>query len=274
MRATRVSRRNATFQQWQTLLTNRTKRTRAGEFLVQGVRPITLAAEQGWTIRSFLYVDGARLSQWATGLLDRTAADRYALAPELLQELAEKDEDAPEMLAVVEMPPDDLSRIPAGAGPTLVFDRPSSPGNIGTMIRSIDALGGAGLVVTGHAADPFDPKCVRATTGSFFAVPVVRVGSHADVLTWVARRRDRGETVSVLGTDEGGDATPHETDLTGSDVVVIGNETRGMTAAWRDACDRVLSIPMIGSASSLNAASAATVVLYEAHRQRLTRAGA
>ena len=271
MRSTRVSKRNATFQQWQTLLTNRTKRTRAGEFIVQGVRPITLAVEQGWTIRSFLYADGARLSQWAKDLLTGTPAAHFALAPELLAELAEKDEGAPEMLAVVEMPPDDLGRIPTGTGPTLVFDRPSSPGNIGTMIRTIDALGGSGLIVTGHASDPFDSKCIRATTGSFFAVPTVRVDSHADVLAWVADRRTAGEQVAVLGTDEGGDATPHESDLTGSDVIVIGNETRGMTAAWREACDRVLSIPMTGSASSLNAASAATVVLYEAHRQRLTR---
>ncbi|AKU18279.1 TrmH family RNA methyltransferase [Luteipulveratus mongoliensis] len=269
MRSTRVSKRNATFQQWQTLLTNRSKRTRAGEFLVQGVRPITLAVEQGWTIRSFLYADDAHLSQWAQDLLDGTSAAQFALAPDLLQELAEKDEGAPEMIAVVEMPPDDLTRIPTGAGPTLVFDRPSSPGNIGTMIRSIDALGGSGLIVTGHAADPFDTKCIRATTGSFFAVPVVRAGSQTEVLDWVAGRRARGEDVVVRGTDEGGDTVPHETDLTGSDVIVIGNETRGMTAAWRDACDSILSIPMTGTASSLNAASAATVVLYEAHRQRL-----
>lgn len=269
MRATRVSRRNATFQQWQTLLTNRTKRGRAGEFLVQGVRPITMAVEQGWTVRSFLYADGPRLSQWALDLLDRVDADTFALASELMLELSEKDEDAPEMLAVVGMPADDLDRLPTGDSLVLVFDRPSMPGNIGAMIRSIDALGGGGLIITGHAADPFDPKCIRATTGSFFSVPVVRVDSHRDVLAWVDRRRADGETVTVHGTDEDGDADLPQVDLTGGSVVVVGNETRGMAAGWREACDDILSIPMTGTASSLNAASAATVVLYEGRRQRL-----
>ena len=61
----------------------------------------------------------------------------------------------------------------------VVFDRPTTPGNIGTLIRSADAFGAAGVIVTGHAADPYDPKAVRASTGSLFAVPVVRVPATA-----------------------------------------------------------------------------------------------
>lgn len=271
MRSIQVTRRNATFQQWQALLTNRTKRTRAGEFLVQGVRPITMAVEQGWTIRALLYDDAAHLSQWAEGLRREVRCDHYALTAELLLELSEKDDGAPELIAVVEMPPDNLDRLPDDPNAlVVVFDRPSMPGNIGTIIRSIDALGGAGLIVTGHAADPFDTKCIRATTGSFFAVPVVRVGGHTEVLDWVAQRRAAGVDFVIRGTDEGGDEDLHRTDLTGPSVIVIGNETRGMTAAWREACDSILSIPMTGTASSLNASSAATVALYEARRQRLT----
>ncbi len=274
MRETHVTRRNATFQQWQALLTNRAKRSRAGEFLVHGVRPITMAVEHGWTVRALLHGEGRRRSEWAARLLEQSQADRFAVAADLLAELADKtDTDSlPELLAVVAMQPDDLGRIPtgAGAGPTLVFDRPTSPGNVGSMIRSVDALGGAGLVVTGHAADAYDPRCLRATTGSFFAVPVVRVDSHREVVDWVSARREAGEQVALLGTDEHGDCAPHEVDLTGAAVVVIGNETRGMTAAWREACDRTVSIPMTGSASSLNAAAAATVLLYEGRRQRLS----
>src|SRR5690606_38770266 len=72
----------------------------------------------------------------------------------------------------------------------------------------------------------------------------------------------------VLGLDEGGRAALRRTDLTGPTVLVVGNETRGLTRAWREACDEVVSIPMLGAASSLNAAVAGSVVLHEALRQR------
>lgn len=262
MRTTRVDRRNATFQQWQTLLTNRTKRTRAGQFLVQGVRPITLAVEHDWSVRAWLTRPGRR-SEWAEETMRRVPSEVFTLAPELLAELAEKDDGA-ELLAVVAMAPDRLTRIdPRPGSPVVAFDRPSTPGNVGTLVRSLDALGGSGLVITGHAADPYDPKAVRASTGSLFGVPVVRADSADDVLGW-ARRLD----LTVFGTDESGDLSLPDSDLTGRSLVVVGNETRGMSRAWREACDHTLTIPMTGTASSLNAASAGTVVLYEAARRR------
>jgi TrmH family RNA methyltransferase len=261
----RVTTRNAAFQQWQALLTSRAKRHRAGEFLVQGVRPIGLAVEHGWRIRTLLYPAGRPLSGWAAQTLDRVDSTRVAMAPELLRELGGKSaEDAPELLAVVELPPDDLSRIPVGPGAlVLVFDRPSTPGNIGTLIRSADAFGASGVIVTGHAADPYDPTSVRASTGSLFSVPVVRAPSHREVLA-----RIDGAGVQVVGTDERGDLDVAEVDYTVPTLVVIGNETRGMSEGWRRTCDRVARIPIAGAASSLNAAAAATVVLYEAARQR------
>jgi tRNA G18 (ribose-2'-O)-methylase SpoU len=176
-RTTRVTTRNARFQQWEALLTNRTKRGRAGEFLVHGVRPITLAAERGWPIHALLYASGRRLSSWADGMLSDTGAERVEMAPDLLAELAGKD-DA-ELVAVAGLPPDDLSRITPG-GPVIAFDY----------------------------------------------------------------------------------------DLSGPALIVIGNETRGMSAAWVAACDEMVRIPIGGAASSLNAAAAATVLLYEAARQR------
>jgi TrmH family RNA methyltransferase len=261
----RVTTRNAAFQQWQALLTSRGKRHRAGEFLVQGVRPIGLAIEHGWRIRALLYPAGRPLSGWATQTLERVASTRVAMAAELLHELGGKTADeAPELLAVVELPSDDLARIPVGAGAlVLVFDRPSTPGNVGTLIRSADAFGASGVIITGHAADPYDPRAVRASTGSLFAVPVVRAASHREVLA-----RIDGAGVQVVGTDEHGDVDVAEVDYTVPTLVVIGNETRGMSEGWRRACDRLARIPIGGAASSLNAAAAATVVLYEAARQR------
>ena len=112
------------------------------------------------------------------------------MAPDLLAELGEKNQDAPEVVAVVAMPPDDLARIPVGDDFLgVVFDRPAGPGNIGSIIRSADAFGAHGLIVSGHAADVYDPKSVRASTGSLFALPSVRVPAPRDVTGWVAAHR-------------------------------------------------------------------------------------
>ncbi len=272
VRPARVSTRNATFQEWQALRTNRTKRQRSHSMLVQGVRPISLAVQHGWPVRALLHVGGARLSDWAQRVIDGCPdATRVELTPELMKELDDKDDDRPaELLAVVAMPPDRLDRIrlPGPDSIVVVFDRPTSPGNIGTLTRACDAFGAAGVVVTGHAADPYDPKSVRASTGSLFAVPVVRVGSPQEVERWA---RDAG--LRIVGTDESGTHTIDEGDLTRATLLVVGNETTGMSAGWRAACDEVVRIPIGGSASSLNAAAAATVVLYEAARQRRASEG-
>lgn len=263
----RVTTRNARFQQWEALLGNRTKRQRTGEFLVHGVRPITLAVDHGWPLDALLYPAGRRLSKWAEELLDTTPATRVAMDPDLLAELGEKDaEHAPELIAVAALPPDDLGRIPVPEDFLgVVFDRPTNPGNIGTVIRSADAFGAHGVIVGGHAADVYDPRTVRASTGSLFALPVVRADSAATILDWI---RSGPVTVRIVGTDEHGTAVIDRHDLTGPTLLVVGNETAGMSSTWRAACDDVLSIPIGGAASSLNAANAASIVLYEVARQR------
>ena len=265
----RITTRNAGFQQWQALLVNRNKRQRTGEFLVQGVRPITLALENGWEIRALLYPERQVMSRWARDMLDRVETTRVALAPELMHELGGKDEESPELLAVVGLPDDDLGRIPLGPKMlVVVFDRPASPGNIGTLIRSADAFGASGVVITGHAADPYDPRAVRASTGSLFAIPVVRVASHHEVLDWLALQRPQ---IQIIGTDEHGAVDVADHDLTGPTLLLVGNETHGLSAGWREASDRLVRVPIVGAASSLNAAAAGTVVLYEAARQRAGR---
>lgn len=256
----RISTRNATFQQWQALLTNRTKRNRAGEFLVHGVRPINLAIEHDWDVRTLVFAADRRLSRWATGVLKDVDAQQVAMSGDLLGELAEKADV--ELLAILGMRPDDLDRIPVGPDFLgVAFDRPSNPGNIGTVVRSADAFGADAVIITGHAADIYDPKAIRASTGSFFHLPVVRAQAHTDVVgqQWPVR---------IVGTDESAEVPIMEHDLRGPTLLVIGNETHGLSTAWREACDALVSIPITGAASSLNAANAASIALYEARRQR------
>lgn len=265
----RVTSRNASFQQWQALGSSRAKRQRAGEFLIQGVRPITLAVEHKWPLRALLYDASRQLSRWAAGILAASGARQVAMSPDLLGELGEKQDAPPELVAVAAMPPDDLARIPPAPDLLAVaFDRPSSPGNIGTLIRSADAFGAHGLIVTGHAADPYDPRSVRAATGSLFALPVVRAPGHAEVISWA-----RTQHALIVGTDEHGAADIAGIALSGPVLLVVGNEASGLSAAWRQACDVIGRIPITGAASSLNAASAAAVVLYEAARQRRESVG-
>jgi len=269
--ATRITSRNARFQVLQTLLTNRTKRHRAGVFIVQGVRPITMAVDHGWDVRALITDTDRSLSAWARDVLaTASGAERIAMAPGLLAELSEKAEGSTELLAVVAMRPDDLARIPVGPDFLgAVLDRPTQPGNIGSVIRSADAFGAHGVVTTGHAADAYDPKSVRASTGSFFVTPVVRATGQDEVVDWVAAHRASGTPVVVVATDEGGEADVSAFDLTQPTLLLVGNETSGLSRAWREAADVTLRIPMTGTASSLNAANAASVVLYEARRQRL-----
>ena len=273
----RVSSRNARFQQFQALLGNRGKRQRNREFLVQGVRPITLAAEFGWPFRALIYDAERQLSAWARAMLADVPALQVAMSPGLLAELGEKEAGSPELVAVVEMPADDLDRITAGPGSDSEFlgvllDRPASPGNIGTIIRSADAFGADGIIVAGHAADVYDPRAVRASTGSLFARPVVRAPSHREVAAWVSAQRARGCPIVLAGTDEHGVVDVFDADLTRPVLLLVGTETTGLASAWRDLCDLTVRIPITGAASSLNAANAATVVLYEIARQRLVAA--
>ena len=258
----RITRENARFQQWEALLTNRSKRHRNRELLVQGVRPITRAVEEGWTVRALLRADGTS-SGWADELWASTRAERVVLSPELHARLSGKE--GAELVAVVEMPDDGVARLADSSrphGPVVVFDRPTSPGNIGTLARSADAFGAAALIVTGHAADPYDPQAVRASTGSLFALTVLRVPGPGPVVEHAHAHGYR-----IVGTDEDGSPLA-DVDLAGGVVIVVGNETHGLSSGWRAVCDDVASIAMVGTASSLNAAVAGSIVLHEALRQR------
>ena len=264
-----VSTRNSAYQVLESLRANRQKRHRSRVFLVEGVLPITRALAHGWTFEAVAYSRPGRLSRWARDVIARAQPPvQYAVAPDLLHTLSGKAEPS-ELLAVVRMPADDVGRI--HVRPDLlavVMDAPSSPGNLGTLVRSCDALGAHGVLVTGHAADPYDPGAVTASRGSLFAVPVVRLDSPAAVEEWVANVRRALGRCAVVGADEAGDVDLVAHDFGPPTVIVLGNEQRGLGRAYRAICDALVRIPMSGTASSLNVSVAASIVLYEAGRQR------
>jgi TrmH family RNA methyltransferase len=265
--ARRIRSANAEFQLLLSLRDNRRQRARQGRFLVEGVRPIDQAVAHGWEVDTLLTAAGRALSDWALERLDG-AVDHVELDPPLLAELSQKEETS-ELLAVVRTAPDVLERIRMRPGGMVaVFDRPVAPGNLGSVIRSADAFGADGVVVTGHGADLYDPQTVRASVGSLFALPAVRAGSWAEVERWLGRLRGEQPGLHVLGTSARADSAVADADLSRPLVLVLGNETRGLSSAWREACDELVTIPTAGSASSLNVAAAAAILLYEAARGR------
>ncbi|MBM3152590.1 MAG: RNA methyltransferase [Chloroflexi bacterium] len=260
---------NADFQTLETLRRNRVKRNRSGEFFVEGVRAVTQAVEKGWEIQALVYSRGKRLSDWAEGILQKANAKKYYELPLRLMEKLSDKEDASELIALVGMPADDLSRIPLRENMlAIVLDRPTSPGNLGAIIRSCDALGVDGVIVTGHAADLYDPETIRATTGSFFSVQSVRLPSHKELVPWLDGLKRRFSKLQVVGTSAKAQISITEHDFTLPTVLLVGNETNGLSEAYQALADGMVAIPMTGYASSLNIACAASILLYEASRQR------
>jgi tRNA G18 (ribose-2'-O)-methylase SpoU len=269
-RVVRVSSENQAFQRAEVLYRNRTKRQHYRQFLVEGVRPVDRLVRSGWAVEAFLYTPERRLSRWAQGVLAGSPAPvHYQLTLPLLSRLTDRQEPS-ELIAIATIPPDDAGRIHLGAAPSpllVACDNPSSPGNLGSIIRSADAFGADGVLVTGHAADVYDPQAVRAGMGSLFTLPVVRMPGPDAVEGWLSRL-PQGLRPIVVGTDSAGDAQLGELDLTRPALLVAGSEAGGMHQGYRRLCDVVARIPMRGSADSLNVASAISVALYEVDRQR------
>ncbi len=270
---TKIHTENSDFQHFETLRRNRTKRNRSGEFFVEGVRAITQAVAHGWEFSALAYSREKRLSDWAEGIISRAGARKLFELPLRLMEKLSQKEDTSELIALVSAPADELSRIPLGDDLlVVVLDRPSSPGNLGAVIRSCDALGVDGLVITGHATDLYDPETIRATTGSFFSLPTVRLPSHKELLPWIEGLRAQFDGLQIIGASAKAEAPIYGRDLTAPTLLLVGNETAGLSDAYQSLCDAMLTIPMAsGSASSLNVACAASILLYEVSRQRGTK---
>ena len=264
-RTLQVSTANAAFQRIEVLRRNRTKRHRYGEFVVEGVRAINGALAASWTIKAFAYPRSRQLSRWASSILEASVAEsHFEMDQALFETLSEKEEPS-ELLAVVETRPDAVDRLPVRSGMIVaVVDRPASPGNLGTLIRSCDAFGATGVIVTGHGVDLYDPATIRASVGSFFAVPCIALPSHREVAAWVSDVRRSHPELRIVRTDEGGTPPLREYEWPSEAVIVVGNEASGLSHAYRELCDDVVSIPMTGTTSSLNAAVATSIVLYEA----------
>lgn len=262
--------RNDVFQLYETLSRNREKRTRTKLFFLEGVHPVEQAVAAGEHFQSIAYDSGKRLSGWAQDMIAKARPDVVNPMPgDMLAELSDRENPC-ELVCILRQRTDGEMRLRRAVNrtknPLLVLcDRPSSPGNLGTVVRSADAFGACGVITTGHSADFYDPQCIRASIGTVFHVPFCGFGSSEEAVAFI---RGLPLAMQIVGTSAHGTAALHEADLSKPTVLIVGNETFGMSRAWKEACDLLLRIPIYGAASSLNVGSAASICLYEIARQR------
>ncbi len=259
---------NNDFQHIEVIKRNREKRNKYKEFFVEGVRPIEQVLQNNWEIVSLIYSSQRKLSNWAKTIISNSDPSIfYDLSAELMDKLSDKEESS-ELVAIVSMPEYDFSRIRVDSKLLLiVFDRPSSYGNLGTIIRSCDSFKTNGLIITGHGVDLYDPQTIRASMGSLFSMPVLKV-EQRNLFEWLSRTKSMYPDFQMIGTSAKADRYITDEDFTKPTALFLGNETEGLSRMYKTSADRLVAIPIYGSATSLNVACAASICLYEIDRQR------
>lgn len=246
-------------------------RDQQNAFMAEGLKLVIDALDLGWTIRTLVFAKSALGNHAVEKVAARAvAAGGMVLeVPEKILAAITRRDNPQTVLGVFGQRFVDLREIQPEAGDVWVaLDRVRDPGNLGTVIRTADAVGAKGVLLIGETTDPFAVETVRATMGSIFALPVARATPEA-FLAW-----RRGFGGLVAGTHLRGAVDYRSVDYAGRPVLLLmGNEQQGLADNLAAACDRLLRIPQAGRADSLNLAVAAGVMLYEIRRGALELRG-
>lgn len=240
-------------------LRQRKKRNADGCFLAEGVRVVEDLLASPLPVRLVANSSSLEDSERGRALiqrLDREGVPRHTVsAAELARYAGTRTPQG--VLAVAEMPRQRLADLRMDTPPAviLVLDAVQDPGNFGTLVRTAEALGAAGVVALPGTVDPWNPKSVRAAAGSSFRLPIVPA-PWEELAPWL---RESG--FGILAAAAGGE--PPDLDLTERIALVVGNEGAGVSDATRAHADRVAGVPLRGRAESLNVAAAAAILLHE-----------
>jgi len=247
-------------------LEQRKTRERERAFVVEGIQPVWHAVEQGAEIETLVVAPELLTSAPAQEMVaqQRAVGTRVAEVSAALFARVATREHPSGLAAIVHTRPQSLAGL--AITPTSLFialHEVGNPGNLGTIIRTVDAVGGSGVILIGEGTDPYHPSAVRASVGTIFRLPIVQVDAVADVQAWC-----RDHQVAVITTSA---RAPH--DYWGAmypapSLVLFGSEGRGLAPEVIAAGDLAVRIPMHGGANSLNLSVAAGVLLYEMLRQR------
>lgn len=240
-------------------LQQRKVRDETGLFVAEGIRHVGEAAAAGAVIEYLCYAPEMLKSPFGRQLVEAQAASGvrcYALADDVFKSLAAKD-NPQGLLAVIRRPSVTLSDLSPGTHPWLVaLVNPQDPGNIGTVVRTIDAVGASGLIVLDGGADPTHPNAVRASLGALFWMPVVSAGFD-EFAAWAGTNGYR-----LVGTSEAAHQDYREGPYPRPTILVMGSEREGLTPAQEAACSAMVRVPMSGRVTSLNLAVATGILLY------------
>lgn len=236
-------------------------RDREGLYIIEGINLIEEAVKNGAALKSiFIREDFSEQD-----ILDAVAsydAEKYVLTNRLFDSFA--DTESPQGIAAVAVKPSwTQEEFFEGTDNIIVLDRLQDPGNIGTILRTADACGFRGAVIMKGTADLFSPKTLRATAGSLYRVKMLFVDTPQEALDILSQRGKR-----TVCTSPHVDTLYFDADIAKDTALIIGNEAGGACAEFMSEADISVTLPMEGTIESLNAAVAASVLMYDSVRQR------
>jgi len=235
---------------------------------VEGLRLCEEALRSGLSIQAVIYSEEIAQKERATRLLANIAAvsERLASVSEKLLATISYTKTPQGIVALARRPnsgPEELAVKSLEAPLLVIVHGINNPANVGAILRSAEAAGLAGAIVTESTADPFSAKALRGAMGSAFRLPIWAGASYAEALTWCAE-----SDIKTVCTDVGAVTSYTEIDWKNSKALIVGPEASGLTREEVAAADEAIKIPMHGEVESLNVAVATGIVLYEAARQR------
>ena len=241
-------------------LGQRKHRQQRRRFLVEGLQLLHMGLTAGVEPLEVFFCEALFSGPGAPSLLTRcrdTGTAPIAVSAEVMMSLSGRD--APQGLiavfAFVDLPLEELKL--SGQGLVMVLDRLQNPGNMGTLLRTADAVGAEGMIALEPGADLYDPLAVRSSMGSLFNLPVVRAADADRVL---AHLKEQG--LAVVGADPHRGRLWSERDWSGGTALVLGNEARGLSEDLRRQVEEWVRLPMAGKAESLNVAVVGGVLMY------------
>lgn len=239
-------------------------RKREGCFLAEGLRILAEAEENGHLPEQIFYAESGERHAIARRLIaatEATGGEAIRTTEAILAKLSGKD-NPQAVTGVYREFETGLDRIDRSTAPIwLVAQALRDPGNLGTMLRTGDAVGAGGLILIDDCTDPFSVEAVRASMGALFTQKIA-TAPWQDFIAWM-----RSGSGQLVGTSLDSDLDYQQPDYAAPCFVLVGNESAGLPADYAGACDLLVKMPMMGKADSLNAAISAAVMAYEVLNQ-------
>ncbi len=244
-------------------LKGRKGRDQSGLFLIEGYRELLRASEAALPIETLFVCPKLYLGDNEDALIaSLKAGEVIECDPAVFQKMSYRDRPDG-LLAVAPQMTRSLKEIPLSDVPFVVLaESIEKPGNLGTILRTCDAVGADALIVCDRCTDIHNPNVVRASVGTLFTVPVVEASSE-ETHGWLKQKE-----MALLAATPSGERLYTEADMTGPLAIAFGTEQYGLSDYWMDKADFKVTIPMRGKADSLNVAMSTGVLLYEVLRQR------